>query len=75
MPELSPTSLAAAINISVPYASQLLSGAREMPRDVAVRIFRATGQKLGPIAEATDEQVETLALFPERLAVEPRQAA
>lgn len=75
MSELTPTRLAAALSISVPYASQLLSGKRDLPREMAVRIFQATGHKLGPIADATNGQIKTLATFPERSPVVGQKAA
>lgn len=64
---LTPTSLAKALSISVPYASQILSGKRDLSRDMAVRLFRTTGKKLGPIALATDEEISVLEAFPERV--------
>lgn len=75
MSELTPTALAATLKISVPYASQLLTGAREMPRALAVKLYRATGQKLGPIAGATDDQIETLDRFPDRARITSSEAA
>ena len=66
MSDLTPTGLANALSISVPYASQLLGGSREMPRDLAIKLYRATGLKMGPIADASDEQIETLEQFPDR---------
>lgn len=62
-----PTSLAKALSISVPYASQILSGKRDMSRDMAVQLFRKTGEKLGPIAKATDREIAILESFPERV--------
>ncbi|MNU45841.1 hypothetical protein D3C71_346910 [compost metagenome] len=64
---LTPTSLAKALCISVPYASQILNGKRDLSRDMAVRLFRTTGEKLGPIALATDEEIAVLEAFPERV--------
>lgn len=64
---LTPTSLAKALSISVPYASQILSGKRDMSRDMAVQLFRKTGDKLGPIAKATDREIAILESFPERV--------
>lgn len=66
MTELSPTTFAQAVNISVPYASQLLSGSRDISRDIAIRAYRALGVKLGPIAAATDEEIAVLERFDER---------
>ena len=60
---LTPSKLSEAVGISVPYASQLLSGARALNQPMAIRIFRATGAKLGPIADATDDEIEVLERF------------
>ena len=68
---LTPTELAKALSISAPYASQILSGKRDLSREMAIRLFRATGDKLGPIAEATDEEIEVLSSFPERTTLTP----
>lgn len=59
----SPTEFAAAVGISVPYASQILNGQRDPSRALAITIFRRTGQKLGPIAGASDDDIEMLARF------------
>jgi hypothetical protein len=61
--KLTPTGLAKAIDVSVPFASQLLSGARKTNVPTAIRIFRATGHRLGPIAEATVEEIDVLERF------------
>lgn len=66
MSDLTPTSLAGLLSISVPYASQVLSGARELPRELAVRIYRETGQKLGPLANATEDEIDALERVPLR---------
>lgn len=55
-----PTKFAEAAGISVPYASQLLSGKREPSQGLAIRIFRRTGRKLGPIANFSDEVIAVL---------------
>lgn len=68
---LTPTELAKALSISAPYASQILSGKRDMSREMAIRLFRATGDKLGPIAKATDDEIEVLSSFPERVTLAP----
>lgn len=59
----SPSKLAAEIGISVPYASQLLSGDRTPPVPMAIKVFRAIGVKLGPIANASDDEIATLERF------------
>lgn len=55
-----PTDLAALLEVSVPYASQLLTGARVPSIPLALRIFDKAAIKLGPIANATDEEIETV---------------
>jgi hypothetical protein len=66
--DLTPTKLARAAGISVPYASQLLKkpgsdGSRTASLQMAIKIFRATGHKLAPIADATEEEIATLERF------------
>lgn len=56
-----PTSFAAAAGISVPYASQILSGVRTPSQALAISIFRRTGRKFGPIANMSDELIDELA--------------
>ena len=62
-PKTRPTDLAEKLGCSVPYASQLLSGARfpSIPR--ALAIFDATGLLLGPLVGASDAQIATLRQF------------
>lgn len=57
---LKPTTLARAAGISVPYASQILSGSRTPPLKMAARIYRLTGHRFGPLSAATKEEAETL---------------
>ncbi len=59
-PTLTPTAMANRVGISVPYASQLLSGRRVPSRALAVRIWRGTGQKLGPLTHIEDADIEAL---------------
>ena len=61
--KLRPTDLAAALDCSLPYASQLLSGARKVSQGRAIRIYDLTGHKIGPIETATDEEIELLRKF------------
>jgi DNA-binding transcriptional regulator YdaS (Cro superfamily) len=60
---LTPSELSAAVGISLPYASQILGGKRPLPQALAVKIFRATGRKLGPISAATDDEIDVLERF------------
>lgn len=68
--KLTPTALAKAVDISVPYAWQLLNpGADGKPRTpsvaLAIRIYRATGNtlRLGPISDATEAEIAILERF------------
>lgn len=46
--------------LSQPYASQLLSGNRKPGQQLAIKIYRRTGLKLGPIAHASEAEIDTL---------------
>lgn len=52
-----PTDLAAAMQWSVPYASQILNAKRPLSIGTAVAIFDKTEVKLGPLRAATDEEI------------------
>lgn len=58
-----PTELARAAGISVPYASQILSGVKPLHCGLAIKIWDAFRVKLGPISEATDEEIAVLRRF------------
>lgn len=60
---LTPSELSKAVGISLPYASQLLGDKRPLPQALAIKIFRATGRKLGPITSATEAEIEVLERF------------
>lgn len=55
-----PTEFATKAGISVPYASELLSGKRTPSTRLAIDIFRRTGQRFGPIVGATDAEIDAL---------------
>lgn len=55
-----PTDLAAKLNVSIAYASQLLSGARKPSLELALRFFDEADVRLGPLVGATDEEIATL---------------
>lgn len=55
-----PTAFAAATGISVPYASQILSGKREPSRPLAIQIYRKTGRRFPPIIDLSEEDIDTL---------------
>lgn len=58
---ISPTELARVTGISVPYASQLLSGARKRPSpELALRIYEQTGLKLGLLEGLSEAAAEEL---------------
>lgn len=63
--KIRPTDLANELGCSVPYASQLLSGARPLTVKGALRIHARSGHKFGPIANATDAEVRLLRKFGE----------
>jgi transcriptional regulator with XRE-family HTH domain len=54
------TEFAAQAGISMGYASMILRGKRVPPLTTAISIFRKTGRKFGPIATATDEDIEVM---------------
>jgi F420-0:gamma-glutamyl ligase-like protein len=58
-----PSELAKELAISVPYASQLLSGARKWPRLMAIKIFRERGVRVGELIDATDTEIDVLERF------------
>lgn len=63
-----PTEFAATTGLSVPYASQILSGKRSPSRSLAIHIFRKTGWRHEVIAGLSDDELALL----ER--IEPYQA-
>lgn len=60
MDVITPTSLADATGISLPYASQIISGKRIPPRSLAIHIFRRTGWRASIIEALSDEDMATL---------------
>jgi len=60
---ITPTRLAAEIGISVPYASQILSGARTPSPGIALRAFRLCGVRVGSLVSATDDEIAVLHKF------------
>ncbi len=55
-----PTDLASDLDVSVAYASQLLSGARTPSLELALRFFDKAGVKLGPLVDASETDIATL---------------
>jgi len=70
---LTPTGLKKAVGISVPYASQIIRGERHPAQALAIRIFRATGVKFPPIAEASDAEIDVLERYAEGTVPSPRR--
>ncbi|NML93777.1 hypothetical protein [Novosphingobium olei] len=60
METVTPTGIAAAAGISLPYASQIMSGARNPRRSLAIHILRTTGWRHSVLDGLTDEQIDTL---------------
>lgn len=48
------------LGVNRSYAWQIANGKREPSQRLAVRIFRATGLKLGPVADLSDEEIAVL---------------
>lgn len=67
--ELTPKTLAREVGINRTYAWQLLrANPRRQPSlQLALKIMRKTGVKLGPIKDATPEEVAALNRMDERL--------
>jgi transcriptional regulator with XRE-family HTH domain len=60
---LTPTQLARAMDISVGYASQLLSGVRGASYWMLCQIYRKTGVRIDKIVGATDAEIDVLEKF------------
>jgi hypothetical protein len=65
---LTPAELKAVTGISASYAHMILSGERTPGMPLAIAIFRKLGRKFGPIAQATDEEIDVLERVQERAA-------
>ena len=57
MDPITPTELAKAAEISVPYAWQIVNGKRPPSLEMALRIFDATGQKFGALDGLTASEI------------------
>lgn len=60
---LRPAALGRAVGISKTHASHVINGIKPPTKALAIRIFRATGHKLGPIADASDAEIAILERF------------
>jgi transcriptional regulator with XRE-family HTH domain len=49
-----------AAGVSASYASQLSRSVRKPSQRLAIRLYREAGVKLGPIANATDDEISAL---------------
>lgn len=65
-----PADLQTRASISKGYASDLLAGNKQPSPAMAVRIYRTTGLKLGPIASLTEVEIDVL----EKMHVEAKAA-
>lgn len=57
---ITPTELQVRAGISKGYASDLLAGNKKPSPTMALRIFKATGVKLGPIAGLSEPEIAVL---------------
>jgi len=55
--------LSRAVQISRVHAFQVIKGEKTPSKQLAIRIYHATGHKLGPIAEASDAEIAVLERF------------
>jgi transcriptional regulator with XRE-family HTH domain len=60
MDDLTPTVLADKADISVPYASQLLSRKRTPSREMALHVYQRTGLRLSFLSSMSDRDIATL---------------
>lgn len=60
---IKPQDLVDATGVSTGFASLVVRGLKPLPRRVAIKFWRETGQKIGPIAGATDDEIATLEKF------------
>ena len=59
--DISPSQLARDAGISKSYASEILSGKRELGLVAALNLYRKCGHRFGPVAEMSDDQLAALA--------------
>lgn len=72
MENLTPTGMADATGISLPYASQIMGGKRAPSRPLAIHILRTTGWRHSVLDGLTDEQIDMLEQIEP---YQPKQAA
>lgn len=57
---ITPTELSTRAEISMGYASDLLSGKKVPSPSTALKILRTTGVKIGPVANLSDAEIAVL---------------
>lgn len=62
-PGMSVAALARLAGCNKSYLHHVMNGEKAMSRRVAIRIFRETGHKFGPIKTATDADIDVLERF------------
>lgn len=62
---LTDDALAKRVEVSRPYITKVRRGAQPPSKRVAVRIWRETGVKLGPLAGKSDDEISVFARFVE----------
>lgn len=60
MAEVSRNAVIVKLGVSKSYASQIVAGVRAPSLSLALRIFRATGMKFGPLVGASQAEIEAL---------------
>lgn len=60
---IKPTELAGLLDISQPYATQLIRQDRPWTRRLAIALYRKRGVRVGPLVGATDEEIDVLERF------------
>lgn len=55
--------IAADMGCDPSFVSHIRSGNKPLPTGAAIKLWRARGVKVGPIAAATDEEIAVLARF------------
>lgn len=57
--------LARTLNMAISTCAQMRSGIRSVPLATAIRLHGITGDKIGPLLKATDEEIATLRKYVE----------
>lgn len=60
---IKPVELARRVGCSKSHLSHVLAGRKALGRPLAIRIWRETGRKVGPIAGASDAEIAVLERF------------